>query len=726
MIIKPKTAIIFLLHLLILQRVCCQVPKTMTDYLGEKLANYTASVPREEIYVHSDRNEYLSGESLWFKIYLTDRQSQKPSLESKIAYFELLNPENRPIVQQKLLLVDGSGPGRIILPDTLSTGNYTIRAYTSWMKNFLPYNCFTKDIHIYNSFSNKVFKRKKNDDRLFQGTSDNMVFTPTGSSGMILKVDNLKPDLVDITVVTDEKFRSENNNLFYLLIQTHGIIDHVSAERTTEDNTKISIPKKQLSAGINQITLFNLKGMPVRARYIYTPRKTLAPVTLNSADSSGLRKKVSVHLDLNNALITDPDASNISISVTPATNNSSVMDMDDYMIFGTEFGSVPGNLFKHKKVSEISPVTMDSLLQNVKSNWINWNAIMTGVLPVIKYNREKKDHFLSGRLYSADLKAGVPDRFVLMSSPGKVAVFQYAKTDSVGNFSFKLHIDEKAKDLIILPDIITKNQSVNIESPFSDQYLKSDVRVDSANNLIPDYIPGWSVNHQVRKIYSTSDAGTTFTPVIPVPGIKRFYGKPDIELKMKDYINLPVMQEVFFELLAGVSLKSKKTGYEMTLINPENSKPYDTPPGLFIDGVAVKDASLIAALEPEAVETIDVVKDKYFVGDYMFYGIVNVITKAGNFSNLTFPDYSVRLQYRVIDQVVQFVSPDYSSAAMMKSRVPDFRNTLYWNPSVKPDKTGRAIIEFWTSDFRSDFEVNIMGITPDGRTFSVKKTIKVK
>jgi hypothetical protein len=164
----------------------------------------------------------------------------------------------------------------------------------------------------------------------------------------------------------------------------------------------------------------------------------------------------------------------------------------------------------------------------------------------------------------------------------------------------------------------------------------------------------------------------------------------------------------------------------MTLINPENSKPYDTPPGLFIDGVAVKDASLIAALEPEAVETIDVVKDKYFVGDYMFYGIVNVITKAGNFSNLTFPDYSVRLQYRVIDQVVQFVSPDYSSAAMMKSRVPDFRNTLYWNPSVKPDKTGRAIIEFWTSDFRSDFEVNIMGITPDGRTFSVKKTIKVK
>ena len=37
----------------------------------------------------------------------------------------------------------------------------------------------------------------------------------------------------------------------------------------------------------------------------------------------------------------------------------------------------------------------------------------------------------------------------------------------------------------------------------------------------------------------------------------RFYGKPDIEIIMADYIKLPVMQEVFFELLPGVSLKRK-------------------------------------------------------------------------------------------------------------------------------------------------------------------------
>jgi len=726
MIKKLKPAIIFLIHILLLQKGYGQAPLNMTDYLSQKFLKYTVSVPREEIYIHTDRTEYISGEDIWFNIYLIDRQSQKPSHESKIAYFELLNPENRPIVQKKLWLDKGFGPGQIVLPDTLSTGIYTIRAYTNWMKNFLPYNCFTMDVRVFNSFSNKVFKGRKNTDKELKETNNPVDFTPVENTGITLKADNFKPDIVDLVVMTNEKYRSENNNLLYLFIQTHGLIDHVSTEMIRDDNTKISIPKKLLATGINQITIFNLKGQPVGVRYIYTPPVKIPGFILNSPDSSGLRKKISVEVGLTSGLPTGLNTSNFSMSVSPLSNNYSVPDIDDYLIFGTEFGSKPGSIFKGKRISQIPPEVIDSLLETVKSNWINWNAIVTGVQPVYKYQMEKDDHYLTGKLLSSDLRAGVPDRFVLMSSPGKTAVFQYAKTDEDGNFRFKIHVDEKLKDLIILPDIIEKNQSVNIESSFSDQYSKYNVSVDSANNLIPGYISTWSVNHQVRKIYGTSDIGNTLTPVIKVPKIKRFYGKPDIELKMKDYITLPVMQEVFFELLPGISLKSKKSAYEITMVNPETNRLYDSPPGLFIDGVVVKDASLIAGLEPEVVEAIDVVKEKYFVGDYLFYGIVNVITKTGNFSNLTLPDYSLRLPYRVLDQVAPFASPDYSSPENKKSRVPDFRNTLYWNPSVKPDKTGKARIEFWTSDFISDFELNIQGITQDGNTFSIRKVIKVK
>jgi hypothetical protein len=145
-----------------------------------------------------------------------------------------------------------------------------------------------------------------------------------------------------------------------------------------------------------------------------------------------------------------------------------------------------------------------------------------------------------------------------------------------------------------------------------------------------------------------------------------------------------------------------------------------------IDGVIIKDASMIANLDPEIVEKIDVIKEKYLVGKYIFSGIVNVITKSGEFSCVSLPDYMIRLPYRVIDPVRSFVSPDYSSEKTLESRIPDYRNTLYWNPSVKPDKEGVARVEFWTSDFVSDLEVNIQGITPEGKTFTIKKIIKVK
>jgi hypothetical protein len=699
----------------------------MSDYLSQKFLDYTTAVPREEIYIHSDRLDYLSGEDMWFNIYLIDRQSLKPSSGSKIAYFELLNPENRPIVQKRLLLDGGFGPGQIVLPDTLSTGTYTIRAYTSWMKNFLPINCFTEDIHIYNSFSNRTIKGKGNSASNFKSDVSNNNYPAPADAGVILKTDNLKPDVLEIDIVTDEKYRSENNNLVYLFIQTHGIINRVSSERVSEESTKIFIPKKLLTAGINQITLFNSKGHPTAERFIYTPDMNNRVNAIHSVDSAGLRQKISLDLDFGLVSATDLNLTNFSVSVAPETNTHSVMDMNDYMVFGTEFGDTPNRFFKDKKVNEIPPEEMDTFLQTVKSNWINWNIILQQKLPDLKYMAEKDDHYIYGKLLTGVQKEADSAKYVILSTPGKIAVFEYAKTDRKGDFIFKIHIDGKVNDLIIQPDLPTKNQSVRIESPFSDRFLTFEGSPDTTKRPIPVYVSAWSVNHQVRKIYGTSSVGAQLDQLIAVPRKRRFYGKPDTELNMKDYIKLPVMEEVFFELLPGVSFKNKKSGYELSMANPDNlNKFFDTPPGLFVDGVMVKDPSVIAGFDPEIVEKIDVIRVKYFVGDYPFTGIVNVITKAGDFSNVALPDYALRLPYRVIDPVYSFVSPDYSSFQMKSNRIPDFRNTLFWNPSVKPDKEGKARVEFWTSDFISDYEVNIQGITKDGEKISLKKIIKVK
>lgn len=715
MIKKLKPAILFLILVLVMQKTFGQMPINLTADLSKKFINFTESVPREEIYIHSDRKDYIAGEDLWFNIYLIDRQSLKPSALSKIAYFEVLNSENRPVVQKKILLEGGFGPGQVILPDTLSTGTYTIRAYTNWMKNFLPVNCFSGDIQIYNAFSSRRSKRRRVSDESLAGNG------LPHNTGLTLTVDNLKSSILEISVSTNEIYRAENSPQFYLFIQTHGVLNRVSSEFLTGGAAKILIPKNQLTTGINQITVFNSQGKPVAERYIYTPGVEEKIVEMHSEDSSGCRKQLSVDLIFDKE-IPEMTGSNFSISVAPVSTDNLISDLNDYNVFASEFGPIRGTLFRYKKISEVPPQVMDSMLLNVKSNWIDWVKILSDEIPAYKYPAENENHFITGKLNTGTNSNS--DKLIVMSHPGKTPVFQYARTDKNGNFNFMVELNQKVNDIIIQPDEVLNNQSVAIESPFSDQYIKT--IPDSSEAVINEKLLNLGVNHQVRKIYGITSLGDTIFPSLPVTRKWRFYGKPDQELNMKDYITLPVMQEVFFELLVGVFLKNKKSAYEITMNDPVNNIPFESTPGLFVDGVMVKEASVIAGIDPEMVEKIDVVRNKYFVGDYLFYGIVNVITKSGDFTNVALPAYALRVPYRVIDPEISFKSTDYNSTSKINSRVPDFRNTLYWNPSLKTDNEGKASIKFWTSDFKSDFEVNIQGITSDGKVFSLKKIIKVK
>jgi hypothetical protein len=108
----------------------------------------------EKIFLHSDRSFYLCGEIIWFKAYLVNAASNKPFSLSKVAYVEILDKTNQPVLQDKIAMKDGLGSGSFLLPLTLASGNYKLRAYTSWMKNFPADLFFEKTITIINTSRN--------------------------------------------------------------------------------------------------------------------------------------------------------------------------------------------------------------------------------------------------------------------------------------------------------------------------------------------------------------------------------------------------------------------------------------------------------------------------------------------------------------------------------------------------------------------------------------------
>ncbi|CAA9299789.1 MAG: hypothetical protein AVDCRST_MAG56-5327 [uncultured Cytophagales bacterium] len=111
----------------------------------------TGALP-EKLFVHLDRTYYLTGESLWFKLYCVDGVGHRPLHLSQVAYLELLGPDRKPVLQTKVSLADNERSGAFFLPASLSSGHYLVRAYTNWMKNAGPDFFFEQPVTIVNPF----------------------------------------------------------------------------------------------------------------------------------------------------------------------------------------------------------------------------------------------------------------------------------------------------------------------------------------------------------------------------------------------------------------------------------------------------------------------------------------------------------------------------------------------------------------------------------------------
>ncbi len=105
---------------------------------------------KEKIYVHTNKNFYLTGEIIWFKIYNTDGSTNKLLDLGKVVYVELLDNNHNAVMQAKIRMNGGVGNGSLFIPFSLSNGNYQLRAYTNWMKNFDADYFFEKQLVIVN------------------------------------------------------------------------------------------------------------------------------------------------------------------------------------------------------------------------------------------------------------------------------------------------------------------------------------------------------------------------------------------------------------------------------------------------------------------------------------------------------------------------------------------------------------------------------------------------
>lgn len=125
----------------------------VTHQFSEQLSRF----PHEKIYVQTDKSAYLSGERIWLRAHLVDATTNRPAFYSRYIYLELFNPFDE-LIKRVKIRPDSIGvyAGYIDLEDDLIEGNYTLRAYTRYMRNQGNEAFFKKTIRVLDPYSLQI------------------------------------------------------------------------------------------------------------------------------------------------------------------------------------------------------------------------------------------------------------------------------------------------------------------------------------------------------------------------------------------------------------------------------------------------------------------------------------------------------------------------------------------------------------------------------------------
>lgn len=100
----------------------------------------------------TDRSVYCVDEQILFSAYNFSSPELRKANWSNVLYVELIAPDGQVLSRKKCAYSNDGATGSLIVPAGTLTGNYYLRAYTRWMRDFSPYNYFYKLITVINPY----------------------------------------------------------------------------------------------------------------------------------------------------------------------------------------------------------------------------------------------------------------------------------------------------------------------------------------------------------------------------------------------------------------------------------------------------------------------------------------------------------------------------------------------------------------------------------------------
>jgi hypothetical protein len=782
---------------------CLLLAVTMSTYsqqdrsnlIQQKFSNYSNQSLQEKLFVHIDRNSYIAGDIMWFKIYCLDAANDQLLMLSKVAYIEIVNKDQQPVLQAKIALESGTGSGSLSLPASMKSDNYTFRAYTSWMKNTDPAYYFHQTISVANTIDPQIINTAFSGESLnvqffpesgylvdglvskvaFKATDilgkgpdingsviadngdtitrfqslkfgmGNFTFTPAKNkqykaiittaagktvsvnlpavttSGFVMAVKDAGSDKVNVHVSTNTNSRSA-----VIFMHTRGEVKAAQQLVFSGGQADILLDRSLFGEGISQLTLFNDYNEPVCERlYFKQPvNQQMAISAVADAPAYQPRRKVTISVgsfDDTEARI----AANLSLAVIPFETQSN-QNIYSYLWLSSDLkGSIENPGYYFSSNSAAVNEAADNLMLTQGWRRFNWASVLNNRKQSLPYLPEYEGHIVSGKVVDRATDRPTANILTYLSLPGTHFKLYPSTSDSSGNvrFSTKDVYGNRLMATVIHADEPSLYR-VNLASPFSEHF--------SADLMPPYNAPSNNrellkrgINVQVQQVFNEQRLNAFANPIVDTA---LFYGKADRMYLLDDYTRFPTMEEVLTEYVMEISIRKRKDKFDLTMLKKDEFNLFTTTePIILLDGVPQFDnGDKMARFDALKIKKLEMVKDTYFLGKARFDAIASFFTYRGDLDGFTFDSTSTVLDYDALQLKRVFYSPAYETADQYNSRLPDFREVLFWSPGIITSKQGKRDVTFYTGDRPGKYTVVVQGISAHGKVGATTATFEVK
>ncbi len=345
-----------------------------------------------------------------------------------------------------------------------------------------------------------------------------------------------------------------------------------------------------------------------------------------------------------------------------------------------------------------------------------------------RYPEEDKGFIFAGRVVDKTNLKPIPNVYVLLTVADSVANLKYALTYSTGKFYFLLGKHYNNRELILqLKDspVAVENLAITMDDKtFNPYYLVSGSVMPDSVSL--DFISTCRQSALVNKIYNYGNITGIPANVIPIQD-RSFFGKPDEVIRPSEFLEMPNFEDIVANIIRNAKYKFSDGQSTLLVVDGLSHQFWEGHNALvLLNNIPVFDYNILNSLGSKLIQRIELKTNHMYYGSLEIFGIISIFTKEDFIPVLKTGHKVVTFPNEVLVSGTNFISPDYSNVVLKNSKIPDFRQTLYWNPDFGIDTKDQNTIEFYTSDLKTTYDIIIQGISEKGIPVSARSTIEVR